>query len=346
MMVLRCFALTMVMAASLACAQPFAGEAIAISRDKKGIGFDDLRYSPALHRVLVPAGRTGTIVLIDPSGHRTTTIAGLSQETFYGGGHWEGTTSVDEGAGRLYAIDRTSRQVAIVDPATRRVVTLAALASTPDYVRYVAAAHQVWVTEPDAERIEVFDISPVADRLTHAGFISVPGGPESLVIDPAGGRAFTHLWSGTTVAIDLRRRRIAVKWPNRCHGSRGIAFDERSHFLFAGCAEGKAVVLDAAHDGAVLATAVAGRGVDIIDYDPVRRHLYVPGAGSATMTIFAVGEDGHLLPLATLPTAKGAHCVATDGNDAYVCDPDRGRILVVPDSYPAAKNNDADVTRG
>jgi len=84
-------------------------------------------------------------------------------------------------------------------------------------------------------------------------------------IDAAGGRAYTHLWTGTSVAIDLRSRAIAAKWPNGCEGSRGIAYDARSHFLFAGCAEGKAVVMDAAHGGKVLATASSGAGVDIID---------------------------------------------------------------------------------
>ena len=324
--------------AAAACAQPFAGETIAIAKDKKGIGFDDLGYSPSLHRVLVPAGRTGTIVLIDSSNHGTTTIGGFSTETSYGGGHGEGTTSVDEGEGALYAIDRTSQQVVIIDLASRRVVVRAPLAAAPDYVRYVAATRELWVTEPDAGRIEIFSISPDRDRLTHVAFIGVPGGPESLVIDPAGGRAFTHLWSGTSVAIDLRSRSNVARWPNQCNGSRGIAYDERSHFLFAGCAEGKAVVLDAANDGAVLATAAAGSGVDIIDYDPVRRHLYLPGARSATMTIFSVGANGTLTPLATTPTASGAHCVVTDGRDAYVCDPDRGRILVVHDSYPAASS--------
>ena len=95
--------------------------------------------------------------------------------------------------------------------------------------------------------------------------------------------------------------------------------------------------MDAAHGGAVLATASAGSGVDIIDYDPARRHLYLPGGRSATMTIFSVGTNGALTPLATTPTAHGAHCVTTDGKDAYVCEPDRGRILVVHDSSPAAK---------
>jgi len=330
-------AMALFLTASAACAQPFRGEAIAIAGDKNGIGFDDLRYSPSLHRVLVPAGRTGNLVLIDPSTHQPSVVARLGKEEGYGGGHGEGTTSADEGEGALYAIDRTSREVVIIDPAGRRVVARATLGGSPDYVRYVAPTHELWVTEPDSERIEIFSISPKHDALTSVAAIAVPGGPESLVIDTSGGRAFTHLWSGTSVAIDLRSRKIAAKWPNGCNASRGIAYDERSHFLCAGCAEGKAVVMDAAKGGVVLATASAGSGVDIIDYDPVRRHLYLPGGRSATMAIFSVGTNGALTQLSIAPTARGAHCVTSDGEDAYVCDPDRGRILVVHDSFPPAK---------
>ena len=338
-MMLRMFrfsAFVVLACASATCAQPYTGESVAISHDHKGIGFDDLRYSASLHRVLVPAGRTGTIVLIDPSNHASASIGGLAATASYGGGHGEGTTSVDEGEGALYTIDRTAQQVVVIDPAARRVTVRAPLGSEPDYVRYVAPTRELWVTEPDSERIEIFAISPERDKLTRVATIAVPGGPESLVIDPAGGRAFTHLWTGTSVVIDLRSRAITARWPNRCGGSRGIAYDERSQFLFAGCAEGKTVVMDAAHGGTVLATAESGRGVDIIDYDPVRRHLYVPGARSATLSIFSVAANGALTPLATKTTARGAHCVTTDGKDAYVCDPDRGRLLVIRDPYPRA----------
>lgn len=319
------------LATAIACAQPFSGQSIAISKDGKGIGFDDLRYSAALHRVLVPAGRTGELVLVDPANHQTEVIAGVTAERSYGGGHSEGTTSVDEGDGALYATDQSSQQVVIIDPVTRHVTFRVRLAGEPDYVRYVAPVHESWITEPDSERIEIFTISAKHDRLEHAAFLPVPGGPESLVIDAAGGRAFTHLWSGSSVEIDVRSRKIVAQWPNRCGGSRGIAYDAHSHFLFAGCAEGKAVVMDVAERGKVLATASTGSGVDIIDYDPVRRHLYVPGARNATMTIFSVGAEGRLTALATRTTARGAHCVTTDGRAAYVCDPDRGRILVIPD---------------
>src|SRR5213594_2578346 len=81
----RCLLVSVSLIASVACGQPFSGETIDIAKDKKGIGFDDLRYSPSLHRVLVPAGRTGTIVLIDSANHRTSSITGLSTEESYGG---------------------------------------------------------------------------------------------------------------------------------------------------------------------------------------------------------------------------------------------------------------------
>jgi hypothetical protein len=72
-----------------------------------GIGFDDLMYSPALHRVLAPAGRTGKLDLIDPKTQKVDSIGGFSTETDkFAGGHGEGTTSADAGGGYIFASDR------------------------------------------------------------------------------------------------------------------------------------------------------------------------------------------------------------------------------------------------
>src|SRR6185295_3421600 len=102
------------------------------------------------------------------------------------------------------------------------------LAASPDYVRWVAPTGEVWVTEPDAEQIEVFTAPPDGTSAPkQAALVKVKGGPESLVIDPTRGRAYTHLWKSATVAVDLRSRAIVATWPNSCEGSRGIALDER-----------------------------------------------------------------------------------------------------------------------
>ena len=302
-----------------------------------GVRFDDLQYSSVLGKVLLPAGKTGDLDLVDPHTLAVTAISGFS--TGSAGKHrWgEGTTSVDEGAGLLFASDRTSRTVKVIDPASRKIVASAPLASGPDYVRFVAPTREIWVTEPGAEQIEIFRLpegpAPVP---VHEAVISIPGGPESLVIDSKRGVAYTNLWKDQTLAVDLRKRTIVSRWSNGCEGSRGLALDAADGWLFVGCAEGGASVLDVAQGGKVLDHLKAGEGVDIIAYDPALRHLYVPGARSATLSILGVSTTGKLSLLGTFPTEKGCHGVAAVGGKAFVPDPGEGRLLVIRDPYAAS----------
>lgn len=312
---------------------------IALPGGEGGIGFDDLVFSPELKKLLVPAGRSGNVDLIDPVSRQVVPIGGFSATGRFVRGHGEGTTSADAGRGLLFAIDRTAMKLVVLDPATQAVVARAPLASSPDYVRWVEPTGEVWVTEPDKERIEIFSLPASGPPVpVHKGFLVVPGGPESLIIDAARGRAYTHLWKSTSVAIDLKTRALAAHWPNGCAGSRGIALDRERGFLFVGCAEGKAVVLDVNRNGTVRDSLSAGAGVDIIGYGRDLRHLYLPGGESETMAILGVAATGKLALLATVQTAKGAHCVAADDHrQAWVCDPGRGRLLLVTDPFPASE---------
>ncbi len=225
---------------------------VALPGGAGGIGFDDLGFAPALGKLLVPAGRTGNLDLIDTASRQIVAIAGFSSQGTFAKGHGEGTTSADFGRGLIFATDRTAKQLVVVDPATRTIVARAGLAGSPDYVRWVAPTGEVWVTQPDSDRIEIFALPAAGPPVpVHKAFVATPGGPESLVVDAARRRAYTHLWKSATLAIDLDTRAIAARWPNRCADSRGIALDARRGLLFAGCAEGKAVVLDVLHGGAV-----------------------------------------------------------------------------------------------
>ena len=307
--------------------------AIRLSPREGGIGFDDLGFSRQLRKVLVPAGGSGRIDLVDPDSFAvTSTVRGAS--TPYAGGHGDGITSADSDGTRLFATDRTSRRVLAVNPATGALLASAALAGHPDYVRWVGVTRELWVTEPHEERIEVFSLG--ADNALRAtGQIRVAGGPESLVIDETGKRAFTHLWNGVTLAIDVSKRAIVAKWPNGCRGSRGIAFDERDGIVFAACAEGKLFALDVNHDGRRLGSVATGGGVDVIAYNATLRHAYVPASESGNMTVVSVSAGGELRSVRVVPTAKGAHCVAADDRaHAWVCDPLAGQLLLVTDSLP------------
>lgn len=326
--VLAAGALTLLSASQSRGAEPAASSAVALPGGSAGIGFDDLRFAPSLGVVLVPAGRSGFLDLVDPATGKVISISGFSETGTWGGGHDQGVTSADEGAGLLFATDRTTGVVVIVDPKSRKVVSRTKLGGPPDYVRFVPPTRELWVTSPDRERIEVFRLGKEGPpSATSDGFISVKGGPESLVIDSKRGRAYTHLWDGETVAIDLAGRKIIATWKNGCRGSRGIALDEERGYLFTGCAEGKAAVLSVT-DGREISTASSGSGVDIIDYDSAAKRLYLPGGKSATMAIYDVSAEGKLSLRRVVPTAEGSHCVAVAPNGtAYVCDPRRGQLL-------------------
>lgn len=324
-------AVGLIAGATIARAQPVPAS-IPIPDGEAGVGFDDLRYSTALGRLLVPAGRTGSIVLVQPGDWRTTQIGGFSVRKDFGGGHDDGVTSADEGRGFIFATDRSALRLVVVDPADGRVVAWTKLAGSPDYVRYVEPTGEVWVTQPDKGRIEIFRLEGNPPRPVHEAFLDVEGGPESLVIDAQRGRAFTHLWKGKTVAINVKNRGTVATWPNGCEGSRGIALDEERNFLFVGCSEGKGLTLDG-KTGKILGKVETGEGIDLIDYSPRLGHLYLAAGKSGTLGIAAVSPTGGLSLLAAVPTVQGGHCVAADASgNAYVCDPKAGRILVIPDA--------------
>jgi DNA-binding beta-propeller fold protein YncE len=304
-----------------------------------GIGFDDLWFSTEMRSVLAPAGGTGCVQLFDSGSFAQSSLCGVGSGGAYAGGHGEGTTSADSGAGFVFAIDRGSQSLKVVDPKLKRVVASAPLAGSPDYVRWVSSKREVWVTEPDQEQIELFSLtSDSPPQVVHAGAIAVPGGPESLVIDAQHDRAFTHLWRGRTMPIAISSHATGPSFANGCSGSRGIALDAERGQLYVGCAEGKAVVLDVEHGNRILSSAETSDGVDIIAVSSSLHHLYVPAASDGRVAVLGVAKQGKLTKLGSFQATKGTHCAISDDRDrVWVCSPDDGSLLVFSDRFPRAE---------
>jgi hypothetical protein len=100
--------------APIACGSHPVGDHIALPDGSIGIGFDDLRYSPSLHRVLVPAGRSGRVDLVNPDTLDVWSITGFGTQTAFSGSHDDGPTTIDESPGFLYVTDRTLRRLVAV----------------------------------------------------------------------------------------------------------------------------------------------------------------------------------------------------------------------------------------
>jgi len=318
-----------------------------LPNNKPGIGFDDLRYSPELKKLLVPAGRTGELDLVDPQSNEVTTISGFSASTgFTLGKHRVGSTSADYGGGKIFAIDNETKTVRVVDPTTNMITSSTMLTAAPDYVRWVETTRELWVTMPQnpgvtvpTPEIEVLKV-PDSGPPTHALNITFPAsGPEALSIDITRHRAYTNNGTGGhTYAIDLMTHAVVETWQNGCSGlTVDLELDEARGFLMVACASGRLAVLDVAHAGASLGeVTMVGMGVDVSAYNPALHHAYLAGQDSADLSIIAISAAGKPTLLGKVPTANGSQMVAADefGN-AWVGDPGAGRLLKVRDTYAA-----------
>ncbi|HZL16534.1 MAG TPA: hypothetical protein VFG23_02190 [Polyangia bacterium] len=112
-------------------------------------------------------------------------------------------------------------------------------------------------------------------------------------------------------------------------GPRGLALDSNHRWLFVACTNG-AGVLDLNHSGKLLGRITTDGGVDNLDYDPLRRLLFVASGQGATLVIARVDDGGALRKVSSVPTAKGARNPVLDARGtAYVEDSGNGRLLVV-----------------
>jgi DNA-binding beta-propeller fold protein YncE len=299
-----------------------------------GIGFDDLRWSATLGRVVAPGGRAGKVYLIEPDSKAVTVLGGFDETAGYSGGHDDGPTSADEGRSLLFVTDRTSRTLAVVDPASGATMARTPLATSPDYVRYVAPTNELWISEPAGGQIEIFALDGSTPRAV--AVIPVPNGPESLVIDAARGRAYTHEWQANTIAVDLHSRAVVGRWPNGCAASRGIDVEPEHGWVLAACNEGTLTVLDPGAGGRIVASVAAGSGYDVMGYARSTRHAYLAGGACGCLTVVGLSQEGSLGVLGRFEAPSDTHCaVADEHGHAWVCAPSEGALRRIDDSFPS-----------
>jgi len=320
-------------------AQPFQiylrATAFAIPYGDKGIGFDDLIYSSDLNKVLVPAGHTGKVYIVDPKTYDMKSISGFSSSDVIKKGHEVGVSSADEGEGFLFAADHGTKELIAVDLKSGAVAASAKLAGDADYVRYIGGGyHEVWVTEPHDKQMEVFKFTAGGHpTINSIKTIVVPKGPESLMVDHIRGFVYTNL-GPNAAAISLDTHAIVTTWPNECTKSRGDALDEQKGFLFVSCSEGKAIVFDLNNNDKEISNLATDAGPDVISYNSKLSHLYFTSPKKATLSVIGVSAQGKLTLLGQAPTDVKAHCVVGDDqNNIWVCDPPRGQLLRYKDTF-------------
>jgi DNA-binding beta-propeller fold protein YncE len=284
-----------------------------------GIYMDYIAFDPVNRLVWVPAGNTGAVAIVDPSGGTVRKIDGLPTAEMGTGDRKRkvGPSSVTVGEGSVYVGNRADSSVCAFDARTLARAACHHVDSMPDGLAYVAATKEVWVTTPREKSIRILDAATLDEKAK----LTYEGNPEGFAVDAKRGRFYTNLEDkDRTLAIDLKTHKTLATWNPSCgaDGPHGLRVDAAAGHLFVACST-RAEVLDVAHDGAVLSSIDTGDGVDDIDYSPATHLLYVGAAKAGQLTIARDDSHGKLSVVATVATHAGARNPAvTDKGVVYL----------------------------
>jgi len=218
----------------------YAIESVAIpNAPPGGLFLDYLAIDRARGRVWVPAGGTGTTLVIDTKSgtvHRVDSFKTAEVER-RGQKRLVGPSSASVGDGFVYVGNRGDSSVCAIDAVKLTRAGCVTLTGSPDGVVYVAKTKEVWVTTPRDQSIVVLDVSRPAEPKVATTF-KLEGSPEGYAVDDAHGVFYTNLEDkDETLRIDLATKKITATWPAACgeEGPGGLALDPSGRFLMNVC---------------------------------------------------------------------------------------------------------------
>jgi DNA-binding beta-propeller fold protein YncE len=281
------------------------------------------------NQVWAPAGNTGKVFVLDTASGKFRSVDGFPTKMGKND-RLMGPSSVALGNGYAWVGNRGDSKICAVDARSLEKKGCAEMPSSPDGTFHVGATHEVWVTTPRENSLQIVDVKdPAAPKL--AGKIQLEGQPEGYAVDAEKGLVYTNLEDkDRTLVIDARARKVVSTFQPGCGeaGPRGISLDAARGLLLVACTDG-VVALDA-RTGAKKGRIETGKGVDNIDYLPARKLLFASAGVAEKLTIAEVGDGGSLKEQSSVKVGKGCRVVvATPDGTAYVADSAGGQLWVV-----------------
>jgi DNA-binding beta-propeller fold protein YncE len=159
--------------------------------------------------------------------------------------------------------------------------------------------------------------------------------PEGAAADGKGRIFVNNEGKNTIQVIDVKTWKATASWPLApCEGPTGIAYDQPSNRIFAGCNK-TSVVVDAS-TGKIVATIANGTRVDALGWDPSRKLIFIPNGGEGNVTVAHQDSPDKYSVVATVATFAGAKTIAVDPktHNVYLFQPERGPAPAPPPNAP------------
>ena len=234
-----------------------------------------------------------------------------------------------DGGATIFETDGESGAGRFVATADGKVLADVATGTKPDAAFLDPATGLIAVMNAGDGTVALID--PKSRAL--AGKVTVGGALEYGVADGQGG-AFVNIEDGNAIArLDLkgRRRTGTIALPG-CEGPTGLALVAQGTRLITACANGVALVIDAA-SGKTVATLTIGSDPDAVLVDEQRGLAFIPCGGSGTLVAIAIADPAKIAVAAVIPTQRGAKTGAIDPRDGHIYLP----AAVAGPAVPGAK---------
>jgi len=266
----------------------------------------------------------------------------LNEETGDSIGFIPNTTGVhgiafDNELGKGYTSNGRLNTVTVFDLKTNEVLGQIAAGQNPDAIMYEPFTKMIITCNGRGKNISLID--PIKGKTIDS--IDVGGKPETAVTD-RNGKLFVNIEDKSEIAeIDLKNRKVMNHWPLKpAEGPTGLAYDNSTRRLFAGCDKMLAIVN--AESGAVVRTLPIGDGCDGAAFDSKNKLIYTSN-GEGTMTAVKENDANTFQVLGNFPTKRGARTITIDQTTGTIFlptaefDPTKtgqnGRPMMIPGTF-------------
>jgi hypothetical protein len=188
-----------------------------------------------------------------------------------------------EDTDRLYVTDGGDGSVKVYDGEDYKMLDRIALLKDADSIGYDLSRKYLYVDNGGGDVHQPYSMFSVIDTTNNAKLtdIKIDGDTlEAMALDTYRPRAYINdKAKNSVVVVDRFKNKIVATWPiTLAKGNVTMALDEQRQRLFAGCRDGKLVILDT-NTGKELQSLPITPGVDDTIYDPKTKRVYAIGGG-------------------------------------------------------------------
>jgi DNA-binding beta-propeller fold protein YncE len=262
-------------------------------------GWDYLTYDAAGNRLFV--SRATRVQVIDPV--KGSVIAEIPNTTGVHG------IALAQDLGKGFTSNGRENTVTVFDLKTLKETAKIKTegGENPDAILYDAASKRVFAFNGRSKNATVID----ADKGTVVATIPLSGKPEFAAADGKG-TVFVNIEDKNSLtSIDANKATVLNTWPlEGCEEPSGLAIDQKSRRLFAGCGN-KVMAVVNADTGKVVTTVPIGQGVDANGFDP-GTGLAFSSNGDGTLTVVHEDAPDKFSVVQNATTLRGARTMALD----------------------------------